>query len=84
MDKDSDMKFKPRERMCKECPYKKENQKHLSVEQHKEIVKVGAVFPCHMDLREVVGSDNSGVELYAQIVDTFVICRGRFEEMKHE
>jgi len=34
-----------------------------------------------MELKKVVGSDNSGVEIYASVVSEFVVCRGRAKEI---
>ena len=76
------MEVKPRAEMCVECPYREENKDRLEVEQYENIVAANAVFPCHMDLKKVVGSDNSGVEIYVSVVDTFMVCRGRWNEMK--
>jgi len=78
------IKMKPRDTMCVECPYRPENKKHLNENQYAKIVQHNAVFPCHMEMKGVVGSTNEGVELYVQKVDTFVICKGRFEEMKND
>jgi len=73
--------MKCRDTMCVECPYKPENKKHLDEEQMSKIVESGAVFPCHMELKGVVGSTHSGVEIYAEKVDTFVVCKGRCAEL---
>jgi len=75
------MKIKPREKYCDECPYLEKNKSHLNKEQYERIVKHNAVFPCHTELRNVVGSDNSGVEKYVASVETFVVCKGRWEEI---
>ncbi len=76
--------FKPRDAMCVECPYRPENKKHLNEQQMGNIVQHNAVFPCHMEMKGVVGSPSYGVEEYVKKVDVFVICKGRFEEMKRE
>ena len=75
------MKIEPRAKHCPECPYLEENKECLDQDQYENIVENKAIFPCHMELKKVVGSDNSGVEIYVAKVETFVVCRGRAEEI---
>ena len=75
------MKITARSSYCPECPYLEKNKEHLDKTQYENIVQHNAVFPCHMELKKVVGSDNSGVEIYASVVSEFVVCRGRAKEI---
>ena len=44
-----------------------------------EIIEKGVLFPCHLQLKAVTGSENTGVEQYIAEKDTFKVCRGLIE-----
>ena len=75
------MRIKARETSCDECPYREENKHCMDAVQKKKIDESGAIFPCHEELFKVVGSDNSGTEIYVESVDEFIVCRGRAKEI---
>ena len=41
----------------------------------------GRIFPCHMELKKVTGSENTGVEIYCETVKEIRICRGLIQSM---
>jgi len=41
-----------------------------------EIIENQVLFPCHLQLKAVTGSENTGVEEYSEKVDTFKVCYG--------
>ncbi len=73
----------PCEEVCHECGFLNDSQVGVLKESLGllNIIDKGIVFPCHLQLKAVTGSENTGVEQYAEQKDTFKICRGYIESM---
>jgi hypothetical protein len=41
-----------------------------------DIIENQILFPCHLQLKAVTGSENQGVEIYAEETNTFKVCYG--------
>jgi len=66
-------------KVCPECPCHK-NALPGSLVLKDAVPMVGrALFPCHMDLEAVSGSNNTGIEMYKETKDVFHTCRGWVE-----
>ena len=66
--------------VCNTCPFRKENSHHLVKDTVKDMLEDGRISPCHQDLRKYEGcTENSGVEIYAEIAPEFKVCRGYVE-----
>ena len=73
--------IEPCKEVCHECGFLDGSQVGVLKESLglKEIIDKGVVFPCHLQLKAVTGSENTGVEQYAEQKDTFKVCRGLIE-----
>ena len=75
--------IEPCEEVCHECGFLNDSQigvlkKDLGL---LDIIEQGILFPCHLQLKAVTGSENTGVEEYAEKKDIFKVCRGFVEAM---
>lgn len=66
-------------KMCSTCPWRDENKHQLILDTVIDMFKSTTVSPCHQELAKISGDPESGVELYVEHVDTFVVCRGLAE-----
>ena len=75
--------IEPCSEVCHECGFLSDSQVGILKEELglKYIVENGILFPCHLQLKAVTGSENSGVEQYADEKDVFKVCRGFVESM---
>lgn len=76
------MKYiEPCEEVCSECGFLNDSEVGVLKESLglSEIIEKGVIFPCHLQLKAVTGSENTGTELYAEKKDTFKVCRGLVE-----
>ena len=64
------------EKVCENCPFRRENSHHLNAEQVRAIVDNYTITPCHMDMVKYTGSENKGVEIYAKVAPEFKVCCG--------
>ena len=73
--------IQPCDEVCHECGFLNDSQVGVLKESLglKEIIDSGVIFPCHLQLKAVTGSENTGVEIYAEEKDTFKVCRGLIE-----
>ena len=73
--------IEPCEEVCHECGFLNDSQVGVLKESLglKEIIEKGVLFPCHLQLKAVTGSENTGVEIYAEEKETFKVCRGLVE-----
>ena len=75
------MKVKPCDKPCVECGFKKDSQVGVLQPEILDFIKNGNLFPCHMKLKEVTGSENTGVELYKATQEVIYVCRGYVESV---
>lgn len=75
--------IKPCDEVCSECGFLNDSVPGVLQEELglAEIVRDGVIFPCHLQLKAVTGSENTGVEEYAAHKDKFKVCRGYVESM---
>ena len=64
------------EKVCENCPFRRENSYHLNKKQVQYLIQNNIVSPCHMDMVKYTGSENKGVEIYAKVAPEFKVCRG--------
>ena len=63
--------------VCKQCPFRIENSRQLSLREVREnFADERKITPCHQVMQKYTGCPNKGVEQYAEKVDTFMVCRG--------
>jgi len=76
-------KIAPCKEVCNECGFLNDSQVGVLKESMGllDIIEKGVIFPCHLHLKAVTGSENTGVEQYAEDKDTFKVCRGYVESM---
>ena len=82
MEEQNKMKnIEPCDEVCHECGFLNDSQVGVLKESLglTDIIEQGVIFPCHLQLKAVTGSENTGVEYYAETKDTFKICRGLVE-----
>ncbi len=75
--------IEPCEEVCPECGFLNDSQvgvlkKDLGL---LDIIEQGILFPCHLQLKAVTGSENTGVKIYAEKKNIFKVCRGFVEAM---
>ena len=68
-------------KMCNECGFSKHSQRGTLQEELIQYISEQKLFPCHLELKKVTGSENTGVEKYIEEVKTIKICRGLIECM---
>ena len=75
--------IKPCDEVCHECGFLNDSQVGVLKESMGliDIIEKGIIFPCHLKLKAVTGSENTGTEIYAETKDTFQVCRGYVESM---
>ena len=73
--------IKPCDEVCHECGFLNDSQVGVLKESLglREIIEEGVLFPCHLQLKAVTGSENTGVEIYAEEKNIFKVCRGLVE-----
>ena len=59
-------------KICGECGFTKDGTTDTLYNEAYNIIENAIIFPCHMKLKEVTGSENQGVELLKEIQ----VCRG--------
>ena len=74
-------RVEPCSEVCFECGFLSDSQVGVLKESLGlvEIIEKGVMFPCHLQLKAVTGSENTGVEQYMEEKDTFKVCRGLIE-----
>jgi hypothetical protein len=70
------MNIEPCKSVCHECGFLQGSQKGVLTPDVVHFVKTGTLFPCHLQLKAVTGSENQGIEIYVQTQETIKICRG--------
>lgn len=70
------MDIEPCSKVCSECGFLPGSPVGILQPEIREYIAKGILFPCHMKLRSVTGSDNQGVELYMTVQPTVKVCRG--------
>lgn len=73
------MQVTVRNTVCSSCPFRVGNSHTLIPEMVEHMVKTGTISPCHRELKQYSGSENSGVEVYAKHAPVFKVCRGYVE-----
>ncbi len=75
--------IEPCQEVCHECGFLNDSQHGVLKEDLGllDIIKDGILFPCHLQLKAVTGSENEGVEQYVEETNTFKVCRGYVESM---
>jgi len=59
-------------KMCIECGFAPKSIDNTLYQETLEYLLKGIIFPCHMELKKVTGSENQGVEKLKEIK----VCRG--------
>ena len=66
--------------VCSTCPFRKENSHLLYLDTVRDMLKKDIISPCHQDLAKYDGcTENTGVEIYAEVAEAFKVCRGFVE-----
>jgi hypothetical protein len=65
-----------RDKPCHECGFIIGSDKGTLKKPLLDYLKNGIIFPCHLELEKVTGSENTGIEEYIEAVDKIKICRG--------
>ena len=68
-------------KMCIECGFHKDSQRGTLHKELIEYVMEQKLFPCHLELKKVTGSENEGCDIYCNEVEEVRVCRGLIECM---
>ena len=66
------MKISVCNKICTECGFSKHGSKNTLYAEAFDIMKTGTLFPCHMYLRSISGSESHGTEHLTEVK----VCRG--------
>lgn len=66
---------------CIECGFSKDSPRGTLQPELLQYIFEQKLFPCHLELKKITGSENTGVEKYIEEVDEIKICRGLIECM---
>jgi len=75
------MKIIPCKKVCKECGFLNNSDVGVLQPNIIDVVNTQTIFPCHMELKKVTGSENTGVESYMASEEEFRVCRGYLESL---
>jgi len=66
------MKISICKKTCNKCGFSRKGTKNTLYKEILHYISQGKVFPCHLELKKVTGSENSGVSKLKEVK----ICRG--------
>jgi len=70
------MNIEPCSKVCHECGFLRGSPKGILTAESRNVIMQGIIFPCHLKLKAVTGSENQGIEDYVSSQPVVKVCRG--------